>query len=1365
MRGRRFARIRWAVCIITALVVAAGCGRRPAESSGRNKGADPKDKARITSLGEGKPSPTTRNRGTLVTSSPDTLKPFDVDPGSTSPRVVFLGTVRDQTGQAVGGANIKVQKTDYRTAGYNLTSVSCPDTNDRGAFALSLPEGAEFTISVRKPGLIGVQTSVILREDMPQFQTLGPSRQIIRAFTLNLAARITGKVVNDTDQPVPGTPIIATAALPTGPSSQARDLFSPVNEFTTSTADGTFALDEMGSGSLLLVADQPDYVLLSQEATAPVEGLVLKLARAGSAIEGTVRQKETDQNVTSATVSVILNPGYRFSLPDLKPRTTTTDDKGVFRFDRLPAGEFGLKPEKKPLELFYERSNEPYPIVRLAEKETTSGVSLFLYGGYTVEGLVSDKATSTPLGGVKVFHGRANPSGDARGGTLTDANGRFKLESVFARGAAVLTAEMEGYLQDRSSNQRSGNGVVRFEPNKFEAYTEIRLQKALTVSGIVQTDAAVPVPGGTVSAWRPDNYAGSGRSAPIKPGGDFTLNVLPNSKLRVKASAPNLPLGLSDLIQIADESVTGVIVKIPGAGSIAGSVVDSDGNSVANAAVSGWMIADFAELGNAFDSVVTGLQSGADGSFSIPNLPSGRDLQFSASKEQMAGSKPLIVNLKPGEAKTDVKLTLRKGHYIAGSVKDKSGNPVKGAQVYATRMNGAEMASSGFATTDEKGRYRIEKLAEGGTFNMGVYVPTDVRSGNKVGVQLDQDNVDFVLEEIKEVKFVGHVVDAKTNVPIADFTVSGVEGVEKDAEHPGTFSVKLNQRMNNGSGMTIESPGYAKLRTTLPMYQRDSSNVEKTYKMGQPTTVVGRTVDNKGNPVGSIAVSYYDDRNYREYGNRESVGKATSDADGRFQIPNVPPSSGAVVAKPGEKLAPVTRDVTVEPGLDADVGDIVLSVLGSLEGKVLQSPGDQPVPEVQVVATQDSSTNQAKPRQAKTDATGSFRFENLQPGSCRLECPTKGVITTVLITSGETKQVTLRVGTGQLNATVMRSGKPVPYSRVTMTPRQTGNLSASSKACNMEGIAKFENLAPGKWLVYVGSVGYGNAQTLVDVEAEKTTEITLTVQTGQLSGIVVDSSGAGVAGAIVSVAANPQGVADDINLGRRINSSRSGDDGRFIFESITAGSYAVSASKEGIGLSPATTVNVVEGSEHPPVRLVLEANGGTLVSTALNLSNGQPVPSAWCYLVGPEGQIRHTARRGDDGIMTITNIPPATYQVEVSAFGFSANSHTVEISSGKTEKIDDVLYEAGSMKWTIRNEDNSPAVGLAVKLTPDDGSSVEKPRDGKTDKNGAFAARGLVPGNYTATATLAAGGTISVAVPIIAHSDTERESVISGGGK
>jgi hypothetical protein len=108
-------------------------------------------------------------------------------------------------------------------------------------------------------------------------------------------------------------------------------------------------------------------------------------------------------------------------------------------------------------------------------------------------------------------------------------------------------------------------------------------------------------------------------------------------------------------------------------------------------------------------SVQYGTTSGADGKFSITDIATG---SYSLAVKRVGFVRPhdrVRLTLKSGDTRTGIEVKLTPTGAITGRVTDADGEPVEGVTVFAE--GGIGMTE--YATTDEKGQFRIGGLAPG----------------------------------------------------------------------------------------------------------------------------------------------------------------------------------------------------------------------------------------------------------------------------------------------------------------------------------------------------------------------------------------------------------------------------------------------------------------------------------------------------------------------------------------------------------------------------------------------------------------------------------------------------------------------------
>ncbi len=147
--------------------------------------------------------------------------------------------------------------------------------------------------------------------------------------------------------------------------------------------------------------------------------------------------------------------GVTATLTGAATGTLTTAANGVFVFPNLAAGSYTVQ-----LSLANYASLSTTTTVATGQTVDLGTILLSKTAGATtgtVQGIVTDAATSLPLQGVSVaVTGMATPA-------LTDVNGQYQIANVPA-GTVAVTASKAGYAQASSSGTLTAGGVLVFSP-------------------------------------------------------------------------------------------------------------------------------------------------------------------------------------------------------------------------------------------------------------------------------------------------------------------------------------------------------------------------------------------------------------------------------------------------------------------------------------------------------------------------------------------------------------------------------------------------------------------------------------------------------------------------------------------------------------------------------------------------------------------------------------------------------------------------------------------------------------------------------------------------------------------------------------
>ncbi len=1264
------------------------------------------------------------------------------DTPSTEPRLIVFGRVTLQDGSPATSATLQLVKLriDSEGSGFVEEEAAKTSADDNGHYRLVAQDHPYFLLNASRKGSAKVSAYIMDQKAARAGERQTGTREVRHDIALPSAAYIRGLVMDEAEQPVTDIKVMALSFR--GEGREQRITRSE----TKTHKDGRFSIEDIPAGEVTLAVHSPDHVPLSQKVTAPVEDLILRLTSEGASLEGNVYLLSSGEAVFGATVKAHLVPSG--PQPSLIPKVAKTDQFGAFRLEPLAAGSYVIEALKDDLFLVPPKDPRDRQIA-LAEKEKKRAIELFLYEGHTIRGKVTEKVTGVPLEGVKVsmawgrdiekFTDVTGPEGEYLLRGLTQLQIGLKAEK---KGYALVSRQLhDPYIR------------VQLTPDNLEVTQNIEMVRAVTISGVVKTADDLPVTDAKVVLYSSRNRPQHDQFTPVDELGAFTLDAEPFVPCRVKAEAPGYAASFSDQVTAQDTPVRGVTIIMRQSASITGTVMDPDNQPVEGAKVQARQMVWLGPYGtyeNLGDTV-----SDSSGNFAFSDLPP-EEVQLFAKKEGFASSKEEKITLSPGEIKSGVELVLRQSQFLAGRITNPEGEPLERVSVHVYASGSVEN-SSGHSQTDAEGRYRIEGLADI-PHNVSLYHP-DYGSESHQNIEVGRDDADFVLGAKAKVTFIGKVVDWKSGEPIADFSASFRAGAQplKDPNVPGQFKAeKLQPGMSYS--FLIEAPGYSSLDTGYIAMPEDKDVLEKTFKLGPEGSIIGRVISREAKePLSGVSVNLQGTGRDWQTSQYPPEAITTTGEDGRFQFESASQGENTVVFNPPEPFVAQTRTIEVEHGAVADFGDVEMGGGGIVKGRVVQLPDEKPLP-AKVVEL--SSTMSSVHKKATTDDHGAFEFKALSNGQYVLRVREYNVSHYVRLGEDETQEYVLRIGAATLKGRVLRNGNPVSAG---ISLRQTNLDQWKSAAAGQDGTFEVKDMAPGRWRVSIYSM-QDRRRTIeewIDIAPQSVTEKVFEFPAGRIVGMVVDANEAAVANAKVS-ARRSRTADDEDGYQPRTWTVTSQEDGSFAIEELFPDSYGVSASKEELGIALVEDVQVPRNGDSEPVTLRLGAvQGGTLVSVVLNLTNGEPVPEAWCHLTTSSGvRFDHGQKRDDEGVMRINNIPPGTYNVKVSSYGFEVKEHTVEIKAGETVELMDILYEAGALRWALMDKSGAPLAHVNCRMVPNDPNSIEKIREGKTDANGLWIVRGLYPGEYTVTSTLSDGRGVSEVVLIKEHDLTQKEVVV-----
>lgn len=727
---------------------------------------------------------------------------------------------------------------------------------------------------------------------------------------------------------------------------------------------------------------------------------------------------------------------------------------------------------------------------------------------------------------------------------------------------------------------------------------------------------------------------------------------------------------------------------------------------------------------------------------SLPGFPVAR------SEEVTVADKPV----------QNINIAIRSGGTITGRVLDLADNPVECATVYAN------------ASISEN--HRNTQSGQGGVFVLEGVAPEETRlAAMKQGFGPSEDlklsvkpgRTEEATLHLRAAHFLAGRITNEAGGPVSGANASacpsaGGAGVTGTSDSTGAY--RIDDLPEGSYTVVVYHRDYAQGRSDK--VQVDRNNVDftlkdkkshedatdkKPSKASARGVLTGRIVErSSGQPLVEARVALKGAFSFAwDAARAQPLKVVTTGAEGRFRFEELSAGSNFIAIRLPRTGADAYRGFDVADAKETDVGDIVLGTACAIRGMVVRGAGDEPVAASRVVL-KDSIGGILQ--ETQTDGSGAFEFAGLANASFTVSVSGSKLSWEANLSEKDEVEITLRLGGVTLKGIIMRGGKP-EKSLITLA-RSSASASIRTETSE-DGRFEVRDLSPGRWSCDIHSragvlpsyIGYS-----LDV-TEGMTEHTIHLPAGRISGRAEDGTGKAVSGVQVSLTqahdASSGGYMPRF-IGKPLPTE---SDGSFVFEGLEQGSYAVSV-KAAAG-SAMADIRVQKDTAAPPLVLKLTRQGGTLISTALSLSTGKPLTEVWCSLRTANGEFKHEAKRGPDGRMKITDIPPGMYEVEVGSYACSISRHSVKIESGKTETLEDVLYDAGAFFWTIRDSERIRLPNVPCRLVPGDPNSIEKERTGSTGWNGTWTVLGLSPGKYTATAFPPGKPPLSAEIVVVSH--------------
>ena len=1069
---------------------------------------------------------------------------------------------------------------------YRLEFGHSTPANESGAMPLVqgivVPlKGSQVAETVDVPDRHSVAVRVLDTDDQPiagalvvaNPSVLAPPRT---AAALNRMARAlsTGNYSRPTTQHV----------FPTYHPSAAQTDGEGIAQFAMPTADATVLVSAAGfvlgkgttrSGrvALRLEGDPGVRLRVRGPTGAPVSGAVIRTASARDRIRNAG---------TSTARRTISTPA---ALGGFDTPLAVTDEDGEAVIGRTPGKETALEVEAANGAF----AHVSLPAATPAESpERQHIVDVRLEEPLRIPGRIVDAASGLPIHSAAIWV-QSFPGHHA----FSDATGAFDLSTRPVNRTTRLQATATGFLPERVDIS------VAALSNREEV--RIGLTPSAPLRGLVTDEARQPVAAASIRAEPrgdgvPSRFSLSPRPATSSSDGSFRVaEALYGHPYRLTAEAAGYAPTVLDLPPLEPGMAVDPVHLVLSKGRrVLGSVVDSDGNPVAEAEVSLLWPLDPSEVRSLREAPAAAAATDGGGVFALPDTGPGT-YELLVSHADYAHRPPSQVEVPAGESDFDLGgLTLAAGGAVHGIVRDPDGEPVGGATIQAHERDRFESPAR-TATTDADGRFRLVGLASD-LADLGVQA-----SGYPVHIEPDVrvDRDDPVLIELQPGASIdGRVLDHGRNgvggVPVRlriEFDFSrrsdprlwdAVDGVPSqvtdqhgrfrfDGLAAGAWSAEASKGAEGAKLDGIELIPGGEREIELLLRARDLLIVTVVTEVGEPVADAHIHVETPGE--------------------RLPTGYGRTDGSGRDVI-DIDPGLATVKVSHG-----TLRDESRQVRLDSGDNELRFQLRPGLElSGTVRSYNGAPLALATVEADTEYSRDVESHRtNTVSDQSGAFRITGLEPRRYILTARSPGYADggpdePVEIGDQPIESIEIVLEPEASIVGIVTGLSPADLNHARVYARR-GPRSRDATT-DLEGNFSVRGIGPGTWDVR-GVKG----------DWERTVERTVTIERGttevfvelpferglRLSGQVVED-GAPLGGAMLSVG--------DVTV-------RADHEGRFAMDGLEAGPNEVFVSRPDYTGSQYQSIDLQTDLEG--VRIELEPATATVSGVVVDADTGQPI--------------------------------------------------------------------------------------------------------------------------------------------------------------
>ncbi|WP_281658304.1 carboxypeptidase regulatory-like domain-containing protein [Halobacillus sp. Cin3] len=1119
--------------------------------------------------------------------------------------------------------------------------------------------------------------SYVLTVSAPTYQaeTRGTSVQsnqtTIENFELaGSPGTVTGTVQTDASDPIPSAVI------------EVLDAGNNVIVSTTTDALGVYFIDALAPGTYTLrttaTGYQTSFLGFSVEQGEMVNQDVTLVDQPGS-LSGEVTDDATGASIEDATVQVVNQSGVTVA-------SVLTDPFGNYTIPSLPPGSYTVTV-----------SHAGYAVQTVGAiitpgNVTTLDVQLLRNAG-DLEGIVED-GNNQPLSNATV---QLLLNGVAIASTLTDITGAYSLPNLEPGNYNVRASAVDYQIQVLGAQINEGDiTIVNFT----------LLPQPGVLEGTILDNGMSAVPGSVITV-RTDAGNVVVATGVTDENGFYTIPQLAPGSYNVTVTAHNYQSSSQGVFIDSNMTSTADFTLLPNPVSIEGTVINNQTGAPLTSAEIEVRILD------ANGSVIQTTFTDTNGNYLVDQLAPGTYTLFASFQGYQTNFS--TVTIPPGGMETvDIGMTPNPGTIMGTIDSLLSGDPISGAVLKVIDQNNVQVDS---VVADQNGHYTIAGLPPGSYSIVASAEGFETKVGGAIVLAGSTSVVDLSLD-VQPGTIIGTITPVQPKTLVQLYSAENVFLISTLADAAGNYEF-----MNLAPGSYIVSasaPDYSTVSAGALVVSNQSTTVDLTLN-ANPASFSGQVVDEGGEPIGNATISVLD-------ANETPIGIAGTDADGFYSIANIPAGpSTIVISAPGYSL--VLSEIILPPGGDvSDVDFVLLANPGGINGEVTDADTGSALPNA-VVVVRESGTEDQAVATVTTDPFGNYTVTGLSPGSYTITASLTGYGTqtfgvTVVSDMNANGNIALSQVRGSIEGQLIDSdGNPITGAGLQVRLLNELNVVIATTLAQPDGSFQFENILPGSYIVSANATGYQSGSVGVTVEADETSQATLSLAPfpATLTGQVLNQlTGIGIDGSSVTVT--------DPFTGKIIGDTFTDADGNFILNNLAAGSYNVTASASGFG-SVSTSV-LLESGNTTAVVLSLSPNPGEVAGSVSDRMTGEPLGGASVEIFDETGAFILSTSTNSNGNFSAFGLSPGNYTAMASLEGYSSQLIGFTVVSGETSVASFSLDpDPSTIQGIVTDENGGPLAGaeIVVRQFTSTGPIIAT---ATTDTNGDYLITSLPQGSY-----------------------------------